>query len=303
HDLTVLIGSESYKNSGREVGGATLGYFSFDPNFTTLSTGAGTQTNYSSRYSDALFSLFARVDYGFNDKYLIGATVRRDGSSRFLNTQYGIFPSVSAGWRISEEGFMSGTSWLDDLKIRGGYGVMGNQLNVDPSNAFTTYGSSRTSSYYPIGGSTIVEGFQQTRIGNPDAKWEKNINANIGIDASLFQGRIQLTADYYRKDIDDLLFNPELIAGAGAATVPYVNIAKMVNKGLDMDISGYFDLSRDLKLNTTITFTTYNNEIVNIADGVNNFDVEGRRFNGSTLVRNQVGHSVGQFFGYEIVGF
>src|SRR5690606_26079876 len=89
HDRTVLIGSESYKNSGREVVGATLGYFSFDPNFTTLSTGAGTQTNYSSRYSDALFSLFARVDYGFNDKYLIGATVRRDGSSRFLNTQYG----------------------------------------------------------------------------------------------------------------------------------------------------------------------------------------------------------------------
>lgn len=303
HDLTVLVGSESYKNTGREVGGSTLGYFSFDPNFTTLSTGAGTQTNYSSRYSDALFSLFARIDYGFNDKYLIGATLRRDGSSRFLNTRYGFFPSVSAGWRISEEGFMAGTSWLDDLKIRGGYGVMGNQTNVNPANAFTTYGSSRTTSYYPIGGSTIVEGFQQTRIGNPDAEWEKNINANIGIDASLFQGRIQLTADYYRKDIDDLLYTPELIGSAGTAAPPAVNIAQMTNQGLDIDLSGYFDLTKDLKLNTSLTFTSYKNKIVNIADGVNNFDVEGRRFNGSTLVRNQVGHSVGQFFGYEIAGF
>jgi TonB-linked SusC/RagA family outer membrane protein len=303
HDLTVLIGSESYKNTGREVGGGTLGYFSFEPNFTTLSTGAGTQTNYSSRYSDALFSLFARVDYGFSEKYLIGATLRRDGSSRFLNTRYGFFPSVSAGWRISEEGFMAGTSWLDDLKIRGGYGIMGNQTNVNPANAFTTYGSSRTTSYYPIGGSTIIEGFQQTRIGNPDAEWEKNINANIGIDASLFQGKIQLTADYYRKDIDDLLYTPELIGSAGTASPPSVNIAQMVNQGIDVDLSGYFDLTKDLKLNTSLTFTSYNNEIINIADGVNNFDVEGRRFNGSTLVRNQVGHSVGQFFGYEIAGF
>src|SRR5690606_11992985 len=140
--------------------------------------------------SDALSSIFARADYSFNDKYLFGATVRRDGSSRFLNTQFGVFPAVSAGWRISEESFMSEASWLDDLKLRGGYGIMGNQLNVNPSNAFTTYGSNRVSSYYPIGGSTIVEGFQQTRIGNPDAEWEKNINANIGIDASLFQGRV-----------------------------------------------------------------------------------------------------------------
>jgi len=303
HNLTVLIGSESYKNTGREVGGSTLGYFSFDPDFTTLSTGAGTQTNYSSRYSDALSSIFARADYSFNDKYLFGATIRRDGSSRFLNTRYGWFPAVSAGWRISEESFMSGSSWLDDLKIRGGYGIMGNQINVAPSNAFTTYGSNRVSSYYPIGGSTIVEGFQQTRIGNPDAKWEKNINSNIGIDASLFQGRIQITADYYRKDIDDLLFTPELIGSAGTASPPAVNIAQMTNQGIDMDIYGYFDLSSDLKLNATVTFTSYQNEIVNIADGVNNFDVEGRRFNGSTLVRNQVGHSVGQFFGYEIEGF
>lgn len=303
HNLTVLVGSESYNNKGREVGGSTLGYFSFDPNFTTLSTGSGTQTNYSSRYGDALFSLFARVDYSFNDKYLFGATVRRDGSSRFLNKQFGVFPAVSAGWRISEESFMSGTSWLDDLKIRGGYGVMGNQLNVNPSNAFTTYGSNRQASYYPIGGSTIVEGFQQTRIGNPDAEWEKNINANIGIDASLFQGRVQLTADYYRKDIDDLLYTPELIGSAGAASAPAVNIAKMTNQGIDMDLTTYFDLSKDLKLNATLTFTSYSNEIVNIADGVNNFDVEGRRFTGSTLVRNAVGHSVGEFFGYQIDGF
>jgi TonB-linked SusC/RagA family outer membrane protein len=307
HNLTLIAGTESYQNSGSSVGGTTYDYYSFDPNFTNLSTGSGTQTSYSSRYTDALFSYIGRLDYSFNDKYLLGATIRRDGSSRFLNKQYGWFPAVSAGWRISEENFIkdSGLEWIDDLKIRAGYGIMGNQLNVDAANSFTTYGSSRTHFSYDITGSgtTLEEGFKKTRVGNPDASWEKNINSNIGFDATLFYGRLNLTLDYYRKDIEDLLYNPELPGTAGRATRPYVNVAAMKNEGIDFSANSFFNITNDLKLDAALNFTSFNNKILNISNSANYFDIDSRRFNGSTIVRNAVGHSVGQFYGYQIEGF
>jgi len=304
HNLTVVLGTEAYQNKGREVGGSTQSYFSFDPDYVTLDTGSGTQTNYSFKYADALSSVFGRVDYNFDDRYLFGATIRRDGSSRFLNEQYGWFPAASAGWNINNESFFE-SNWIDNLKVRAGYGVMGNQINVDPANSFTTFGGNNQTSFYAISGSnsSTSEGFQQSRIGNPGAKWEKNINANFGIDATLFNNSVQITADYYRKDVNDLLYNPNMPATVGSATAPYVNVGKMTNSGIDLDLSTYFTLAKDLQFNTTVTLTSYNNEIVQIADGLNYFDLEGRRFNGSSIIRNAEGGSVSQFFGYKVDGF
>ncbi|BBE20407.1 SusC, outer membrane protein [Aquipluma nitroreducens] len=307
HKLTLIAGTEAYQNSGGTVGGTTYDYFSFDPNFTTLSTGSGTQTNYSSKYVDALFSYIGRLDYIYNDKYLLGATIRRDGSSRFLNKQYGWFPAVSAAWRISKESFMQGANleWIDDLKLRTGYGIMGNQLNVDAANAFTTYGSDRVLSSYDITGSgnSLIEGFKKNRVGNPDAEWEKNINLNIGLDATLFKGKLNLTIDYYRKDIKDMLYNPDLIGTAGLASKPFVNVAAMRNKGIDLSASTFFNITKDLKLDASLTFTSFNNKILNVSNLASYFDIDSRRFSGSTIVRNAVGHSVGQFYGFKTDGF
>ena len=305
HALTILLGTEAYHNQFEQIQGVSQGFYSFDPAYVSLSTGAGTQTNSGFYTDDALFSLFGRLDYTYDDRYLLGALIRRDETSRFAEPRHGWFPAVSAGWRIAQEDFMDDIDWVDVLKLRGGYGVMGNQLNVDPANRFTTYASSRFSSYYPIAGSNsaLAEGFLRSRIGNPDASWEKNINANIGIDAAFFDSRLQITADYYQKDVVDLLYNPELTGTAGVSTVPYVNIAEMTNRGLDFSATSFVDFSSDFSMNSTLTLTTYSNEILNIAEGVPYFDQEGRRFNGSTIVRNAVGHSVGQFFGYQIEGF
>ncbi len=306
HDVTVVVGSEAYNNYWNEVGGSTQGFFSFDPNFTGLGTGSGTRNNFSNRSEDALYSLIGRLDYNLKDKYLFGFVIRRDGSSRFgENNRYGVFPAASAGWRISQENFMQGISWISDLKLRGGYGVMGNQINVDPKNAFTTFNSDRNLSYYDIGGTnnSVIEGFRKARIGNPDAKWETNINSNIGIDATLLNGKIDITADYYYKRIEDLLFNVELPGTAGGATVPSVNIAEMRNKGLDAAITGHFDITSDFRLDLTATITTYNNEILKVSNGPQYFDLEGRRFNGSLIVRNQIGSPMSSFFGYQIEGF
>src|SRR5699024_8278732 len=119
-------------------------------------------------------SIFGRVEYSYDNKYLLSGTLRRDGSSKFTNNRYGWFPSVSAGWRITEEPFMEEIEWLTDIRIRGAYGIMGNQLNVAAGNSYTLFSGSEIASYYDIKGtsSEIVQGFMKQRIGNPDARWE-----------------------------------------------------------------------------------------------------------------------------------
>lgn len=305
HNVEVLAGTEAYKNSGQNLGGSTQDFFSFDPSFTNLSTGSGTKTNYSSRYEDTLFSLFGRVDYNYDNRYIVSGTLRRDGSSKFLDHQWGLFPSGSVGWRITQEDFFPDVSWLTDLKIRAGYGVMGNQLNVDSNNPFTLFAPNPVTTYYATDGSNSSPqlGFSQSRIGNPDAKWEKNINTNIGIDATLFDGRLEVIADYYQKDIEDLLFNPSLPATAGSASQPFVNVGNMKNKGFDLSVRTFGTLIGEVQYNTNLTFTSYDNEIVKISDDAEFFEQAFNRFGASGIVRNAVGHPVSSYYGYQVEGF
>lgn len=305
HTLSLLVGTEAFNANGYSNSANTQGYFSFDPNFTTLNTGSGTMSHSSSRTTQGLWSQFGRLDYSFKDRYLISGTIRRDGSSLFVNNQYGVFPAVTAAWRISEEAFMKNISWIRDLKIRAGWGVMGNQLNVNPTNGFYTYVSDRGSSYYDIGGTnnSLQSGLQVGQIPNPNAKWEKDINTNIGIDATLFKGIIDLTADYYEKDIQDLLFNPTFPGAAGTGTVPFANVAQVKNYGVDLSLGVHTNIAHDLKLNATLTFTNYHNEVTKVADNQTFFFSGGQRRFGTNFVRNEVGHPIGAFYGYKIVGF
>ncbi|RFS26818.1 TonB-dependent receptor [Chitinophaga silvatica] len=305
HDLKIIAGTEAFDSRSRAVGGTTKDYFNFDPYFPDLSTGTGVQTNYSNREQEGLFSVLGRIDYAFQDKYLFSATLRRDGSSKFINNPYGTFPAVSAAWRISQEEFMKKINWITDLKIRGGWGIMGNQLNLSVNNGYFLYGGNRNSSYYDLAGvnNGLNAGFAGFQIGNPDAKWESDINANIGIDASLFNGKLEWSVDYYRKDIKDLLYNPELPGLAGTAPQPFVNIARMKNEGFDFSVGWRSNLTKDLLFTASATFTTYKNKISKIADGVDYFDTDGRRFDGSNIIRNAVGQPVSSFFGYKVIGF
>lgn len=304
HNLKLLVGTEALNSAARSQSTTVTDYFTFDPNFTTLSSGTGTPTATSSREGVSIKSYFGRIDYSFMDRYLLGAVLRRDGSSKFLINTYGWFPAVSAGWRLSEENFMQDISWLHDLKIRGSWGVMGNQNNVAPPNSYYQYGGVRQSSFYDITGSNsiLAPGVSQIYIGNPDARWEKNINVNIGFDASLFNGKLAITADYYRKDIKDLLYNPTLPGTAGNAVQPFINIASMKNAGFDASITGNFDLGADLKLSTTATITTYKNTITKVSNISNFFGSDAKRF-GVDIIRNQVGSPISSFYGYVIEGF
>jgi len=176
HKLLAVAGYEAVKYGiGRGLQASRAGYFSGAFSFRTVSNGAQiTGANSGLGTPTTLVSQFVRADYSFSDKYLLSATVRRDGSSRFgADYRYGVFPSVSAGWRISEEAFMADMEFISDLKIRGGYGTMGNQLAVSPVNQFFLFGGSTSDSNYDLNGtgSSSLQGFRPTRIGNPNAKW------------------------------------------------------------------------------------------------------------------------------------
>ncbi|MCC5941094.1 MAG: TonB-dependent receptor [Balneolaceae bacterium] len=305
HNVEVLVGTEAYQNAGEQRNANIQGFFSFDPNFVSLSTGSGTPVVSSWKWEDTLLSYFGRLDYIFDDRYILGVTLRRDGSSRFLNNQWGWFPAASAGWRISNESFMNDVTWISDLRIIGGYGVMGNQINVDPANSFTLFTGDPNNSFYSINGSNsaIAEGFRLQRIGNPDAQWEKNVTANIGFDGSFFDEKFQLSVEYYWKDVQDLLFNPTLIGASGVATAPFVNVANMKNRGLDMSLAHFGQITNNLQYNMNLTFTSYTNEIVSIADGIDFFAQEARRWPGNQFIRNQVGSPVSSFYGYRVEGF
>jgi len=141
-------------------------------------------------------------------------------------------------WRISSEGFMSGLrSVVDDLKIRGGYGIMGNSQNVDPNNQYSLYATSVGNASYPISGSGAAEGYYRSRFGNPNAKWERAVTTNIGFDGTFLNGRMDVIVDFWNKDSQGLLFSvPQTVTNGPYAAVPTVNVGKMRNKGVDIQI-------------------------------------------------------------------
>ena len=232
--------------------------------------------------------------------------LRYDGSSRFgSNNRYGWFPGVSAAWRLSGEQFMKGISWLDDLKIRGGWGQMGND-QVNPTNQFSLFASSLGNAAYDITGSnsSVFEGFYQSQVGNPNAKWEVSTTSNIGFDALAGQGKFDIIVDLWKKNTDELLFNPPQAQVLGDfAAAPYKNVASMVNKGIDVQLINKGRIGGNTSYEVTLTGSWLNNEITKVDEGIDYFDVSpaSNRLAG-TMIRNQVGTSISAFFGYQVVG-
>ncbi len=303
HDIKAIIGSEAISEYGRSLGGARQGFFSTNVDYLVLNNGTSNVTNSSGANVNTLFSLFGRIDYAYNDKYLLGVTVRRDGSSRFgSEKRYGVFPSFSAGWRISEEAFMQNVDWVNDLKIRGSYGVLGSQNSVTPENAFSLYGGDFGNAYYDITGSTnsVQQGFFQTRIGNPRTSWEKDIISNIGFDVNLLNNKVDFSIEYYRKSIEGLLFIKPLPATVGGATAPTVNIGDIRNTGFDISTTYRGNIKDDLRFSIGANITTYKNLVVEIP-GPGYFDAASTQVLGN-VVRNQEGRAVSSFFGYDVIG-
>jgi TonB-linked outer membrane protein, SusC/RagA family len=309
HAFDVIIGQEALNTgAGRNISASGQNPFSQDPDFINISNlPVSSRIVNSDLFRGVNFSsYFGRVNYTFNDKYLFSAVLRRDGSSRFgANARYGTFPAFSAAWRISSEDFLSSATWIDDLKIRGGWGQMGNSNNVDPNNQFSLFGGTVGASSYDITGSNSSAqiGFRRTRIGNPNAQWETAVTQNIGFDGTFFNGRLDVIFDWWRKDTKDLLFQVPIPLTAGSnAAPPAVNIGEMLNRGLDLLVTTRGNLSSEFTYELTVTGSTLKNEIVSLAPGLDFITSINPSFRGIQPIRNQVGQSLSAFFGYRQIG-
>ncbi|WP_233244005.1 SusC/RagA family TonB-linked outer membrane protein [Allotamlana fucoidanivorans] len=303
HAFEIVLGMESTKFNLDEIEAGRAGYISTQDEFYYLESGAGAITNGSDAAAWSLFSLFSRAFYSYNDKYMIEGTVRRDGSSRFgANNRYGVFPAVSAGWMISNESFMEGTSgWLNRLKLRAGWGESGND-QIGNYNGFTTFGSGLGNSYYGIGGgdNTISLGYQSTEFGNPDAKWETTESTNIGLDATLFKG-LDLSVEFWKKKTSDMLFRTTIPAVEGQALAPFVNVGTMDNKGVDIELTYRQTVNEDFNYSIGVNLSTYKNKVTKLS-GADGDQLLGRAERGQRYTRAVTGRSFPEFYGYIVDG-
>jgi TonB-linked SusC/RagA family outer membrane protein len=306
HKVKLFGGIEALNTGkGRNIFGNGINPFSTDLDFQSLSVVQSPNVGSNQFKGSNYFSEFGKLDYNFAERYYLTGVIRRDGSSRFGgNNRYGTFPAVSAAWRVIAEPFMQNQDFITDLKFRGGWGQMGNDQNVSPNNQYSLYASDRGNTFYPIEGqnSGANEGFAQSRIGNPDAKWETSTTTNVGFDASFLNDKLEFILDWWKKDTKDLLYQVPLAGVTGNyAAAPSVNIASMRNQGVDFEIVGRGNFTEDLSFEIHSTNSFLTNEITSLAPGIEFFDTGNYR--GITPVRNAVGNSISTFFGYEVIGY
>jgi TonB-linked SusC/RagA family outer membrane protein len=303
HDFNVLGGIEAVDFRREQLGGTRNGYYPFtDETFRVLDRGNPIgQNNRSFIGVEALYSNFARLDYTFNNRYLFNATVRRDGSSKFAkDVRFGVFPSVSVGWRISDEAFFKNITAISDMKIRMGYGRVGND-QIDPNNQFSFYRSDPSRSFYDIKGSNTssTQGYDLDRKGNPASKWEETGTVNLGLDMELLEGKLEINLDLYNKKTSNLLVQLPRPGAEGDFSAPFTNIGNTENKGIDLNlIHRGSALGRSLTYQLSTNFSVYRNKVT--SDGVDFFTNQVRY---GLISRTISGEAIGQFYGYKIEGF
>lgn len=257
--------------------------------------GAATQDrmNNTSKNESALTSVISRIFYSYDNRYLITATYRRDGSSKFAkNNRYGHFPSVSVGWNVAEERFMKNTrNWLDQFKIRGGLGILGNQ-EIE-NYMYTSVITSNIN--YPDGNGGLYSGAFPKDFANPAIQWESTAMRNIGVDLAFFNSRLMLTGDWYRKDTKDILLTVPIPVSTGGANDPVRNAGKIKNTGVEWTISWNDLLNKDFSYGATLTSNAMTNEVVAMGDA-NQVIEGGKNRTNVPTTRTLAGYPIGGFW-------
>ena len=270
------------------------------------SAGTGRQLAEGSGDGFSLVSFFGKVNYTYADRYLASLTIRRDGSSRFgHNNQYGTFPSVSTGWRISEEKFMKDFNWLDNLKLRYSWGQTGNQ-EISNTARYTLYkavvstglwGSGQSGTSYDIAGSNggyaLNNGYVRTQIGNDDIKWETTTQHNIGVDFGLLHNEIYGSFDWFHKLTSDILLSMKGIDAMGEGSAQWINAGEMKNTGWELSLGYRHKLANGLSWDINGNISRYTNEITKLP-----ITVASNGAFGGNGVKSVVGHPMGAQVGY-----
>ena len=326
HDLTVMLGNEVSRYYGQWVGGSSVGYEASNIRDLSLTTqtskrNASGALNLESRG----ISYFGRATYSLMNRYLLTATVRRDGSSNFgSGNRWGTFPSVAAGWRISEEPFMKNVEWIDNLKLRFGWGQTGNSggatdLSVIGLNVDGRY------VYYPAGAAmglgtgtpNVIAGYYPV-LKDTNLKWETNEQTNIGIDAAFFGSKLVIGLDYFVRTSKDLLLYRNIRPTSGYSTI-YTNYGEIQNKGLEFSIAYNTRINKDWTINAQLTGSTLRNKVKKMGDDIFNTNsdssgqgtgdgsntgavgsADGYHWGNHSICRE--GEAVGSYYGYRVEG-
>lgn len=305
HSINALIGMEalSVHGKGKEI--SRTNFFFETPDYYLLSNGLGA-ANVASAYdnSSSLFSLFGTVNYNYDGRYLLTATVRQDESSRFIgDNKSDIFPSFSAGWVVSNERFWPIDSFMSRLKFKGSWGQLGNQtLPVDNPTSNISITSEQYGNYVFNGSGGANPGAVLNAVGNPDLKWETSETTNFGIELGFFNNKLNLTAEYFTIETKDLINQDASLISSTAidAAPPYVNLGSIENKGIDVSL-GFADQSESgFRYGIDINFSSYKNEVTELISafqtGFSNFRTTG------TATRTQVGQPISSFYGRVVEG-
>ncbi len=276
-----------------------------DPSFKTINSGkGGTYTTSGSKYTYNRASVLGRINYSYDNKYLFQFTMRRDGSSKFgQDERYGIFPSASLGWRITQEDFMKEYNFIDNLKLRASWGLLGNEdtLKNYEYQLLITNTNTYVGGYSKGNGENAWTGSAAWDIANHNLRWEETESINIGIDYSFLNSKIYGSINYYKNTTSDMLITKNVPLSAGVNN-PTVNVGEIVNKGLELELT-YSNRNNAFKYNITTTIASMNNEVVALANADQVLYGQGLKY-GSSHYPNQtrVGHEIGAFYLYQADG-
>ncbi|WP_264537910.1 SusC/RagA family TonB-linked outer membrane protein [Flavobacterium sp. N1736] len=298
HTINAMLGEEMQESNWENLYGYRSGYLTNGA--TDLNAGdATTARNSNASNTSAISSYFGRLFYSFNDKYLLTATLRRDGSSKFAeDNRWGWFPSAALAWKISNENFLKDNAVINNLKLRLGWGAVGNQ-NV-PNYAYTsTYNASATN---------WGTGLLAANTANQDLQWETTYSSNAGLDISLFNNRVELVADVYYKKTKNLLLALPLPAyvgttGQGSTTAPWVNIGSLENKGVEFTLNTLNMQRNNFTWKSNIVFSMNRSKVLglNTETGILNKSIQ-QGSDVTVVTRTAVGQPIGQFYGYKVIG-
>lgn len=298
HDLTVLLGQEAQRSDWE---GSQVTKKNFASNDIEVLSEGEDVTSRTTGWKDAasIASYFGRFNYGFDNRYLFTFTLRADGSSKFgPANRWGYFPSGSFAWRIGNESFMDNFEAISDMKLRIGYGQVGNQAIGN-----YLYGSSLLTVTTPFG-----TAYRQEKISNPNLKWEATTQYNVGLDLSLFKSRVDFTVDIYQKNTKDMLLQlsiPSYLGGAGYNDIraPYANVGEMENRGVDLSLNTRNIVGKKFNWNTDLTFSLNRNKVVALDDDAKIYWRNLYWYSEfQTTTRTAVGYPLGQFYGYVTEG-
>ncbi len=241
-----------------------------------------------------LLSYFGKVNYSYASKYLLSATVRRDGSSVFgVNNRFSIFPAFSGGWRLSEESFMKKITFINDLKLRASWGQNGNSAPLTTGSLVNIYDGNFDNTAYPIAGNqtgSIPSGYRRLSLGNPDLKWETTTQTNIGVDFTLLETRLTGSFDWFNKKTTNMLFKPPYIGALGEGGYRWVNAANMTNKGIEVLLS-WGNNTKAFSYRITGNIATYRNKINSLPQNVKD------TYGGNGLKDNIIGRPLNSIYG------